>query len=166
MALETTGLVTQTEQEVLDSIITSEQDLVSPSIDISDDTALGQTNQIMASEIASANQGIQDVYDQRDITKAEVKALDDNVSWLGITRQPAAATNGEVLFSGVNNTTIVAGSLVQNDSTQDNYAVDSTFAITATSARQFKVKVLTLATGTYTVSHCNTDTYTVRPCPV
>ncbi len=152
MALTTTGLETQTEQEVLDSIIASEQELVSPTINVDDDTSLGQVNQIMANQIALTNEGIQDVYDQRDINKAEGKALDDNVSWLGITRQSAAPTFGEVNFTGDDNTTIVAGSLVQNDSTGDNYSVDATFSISSIAARAFNFKVLTLATGTYTVT--------------
>jgi len=37
----------------------------------------------------------QDVYDQRNLDVAEGKALDDNVSWLGIKRQGSYPTNGE-----------------------------------------------------------------------
>ncbi len=152
MPLTAEGLVVQTFQEVLDDIILAEQDNVSSQIDVNDDTALGETNKIMAAEIATTNQGVQDVYDQRNINNAEGKALDDNVSWLGITRQDAAATGGEALFTGINNTVITSGSQVQNDATQAIYAVDNIFTITATSCRSFKSKIIDVAEGTFTVT--------------
>lgn len=153
MALTTQGLTVETFQEVLDAIITSLQEEVSPSIEVGDDTALGQANQIFATQIALANELIQDIYDQRDINKAEGKALDDNVSWLGITRQAESATAGEQLFTGDDNTTIVLGSLIGNDSTGDLYSLDDLVLISKNACRDFQFIVITLdVPNTYTVT--------------
>lgn len=153
MALTTQGLTVETFQEVLDAIITSLQEEVSPSIEVGDDTALGQANQIFATQISLANELIQDIYDQRDINKAEGKALDDNVSWLGITRQAESATAGEQLFTGDDNTTVVLGSLIGNDSTGDLYALDNLVLISRNKCRAFEFIVITLdVPNTYTVT--------------
>ena len=73
MALSSAGLTVQTYEEILDSIIVAEQENVDPSIEVGDDTALGETNKIMAAEVALVNELLQDIYDQRSIFNAEGK---------------------------------------------------------------------------------------------
>lgn len=136
MAIEETGLIVQSYESILREIIEEEQKLISKSIDVGDDTGLGQANQIMAQRIALVNEAIQDVYDQRDIQKAEGKALDDNVSWLGITRQAAAATAGEVYFKGDDGTIIASNSFIQNASTLERYTTNTAVVISKNNARE------------------------------
>lgn len=143
MALTIDGLTVPTFQEVISEIITQEQTNVSPSINVSDDTALGQLNQIFAAQIATTNQLLQDIYDQRNIFAAEGKALDDNVSWLGVFRQGAAATSGEAYFTGIDGTVISGGSLVQNDSTKEAYTLDLAVSIDKAACREIIIKLVT-----------------------
>ncbi|MCP4394942.1 MAG: hypothetical protein GY804_11850, partial [Alphaproteobacteria bacterium] len=153
MALTANGLTVPTYEEVLDAIITAEQENVSSQIDVDDDTALGQTNQIMAAQIALVNELTQDIYDQRSIFNAEGKALDDNVSWLGVYRQGAAATAGECYFRGVDGTLVPAGSLVQNISSKENYTLDLALQISRNSCRDCTFNVLNVLDSTlYTLT--------------
>ncbi len=147
MALETTGLVTQTFEEVLESIITNEQTLVSSDINVDDDTALGQTNQIMAAQIALVNQGLQDIYDSRDLTKAEGKALDDVVSWLGITRQAASATYGTQYFIGDNGVVIPLGAVVRSETNSATYTVTGAVQIINTACKAATVGLIDAFSG-------------------
>ena len=95
MTLPTTGLSVDSYDDILASIIASEKELISASIEVNEDTLLGQLNMIMSARLALANEGLQDVYDQRNINVAEGKALDDLVSLIGIQRQAPAPTKGE-----------------------------------------------------------------------
>jgi len=149
MALTDAGLTVQTYQEVLSSIIVQEQEDVNPSISVSDETSLGQTNKVMATQIALVNELLQDIYDQRSIYNAEGKALDDNVSWLGLTRQSATATAGEQYFVGNDGTIISQGSYVQNDSTLSNYTVDIPVQISRDACRACTIGVLTVDDSSY-----------------
>jgi uncharacterized phage protein gp47/JayE len=153
MAISSTGLDVQSYEEILDSIIVSEQTNISDTIDVDEDTALGQLNIIMAAELALVNEGIQDVYDQRDILKAEGKALDDNVSWLGITRQAAAATAGTQHFTGKDGTILASGSYVQNSATGQNYTLDSALTLSKSACRDLTFSILAVVDSTiYTVT--------------
>ncbi len=153
MALTVNGLTVPTYEEVLESIVTEEQINVSSQIDVDNDTALGETNQIMAAQISLANELVQDIYDQRSIFNAEGKALDDNVSWLGVYRQGAAATAGEAYFRGVDGTLVATGSLVQNISSKENYTLDASLEISKNACRDCTFNTLTvLDTTTYTVT--------------
>lgn len=153
MAIPLTGLSVQTSKEVLDSIISTEQQEVSSSIDTSSDTALGQLNQIMANQIESVNLLLQDIYDQRNILAAEGKALDDNVSWLGITRQGATPTKGEQYFKGNEGTTIPAGSFVQNTFTLESFTLDQATSLSKSACREITLGILQVLDSTlYTVS--------------
>lgn len=149
MALTETGLTVQTYEQVLDSIVVSEQENVSSKIEVDDDTSLGQTNKIMAQEISSVNELVQNVYNQRSIYKAEGTALDDNVSWLGLTRQQATATSGEQYFVGDDGTTLSAGSYVQNESTLENYTLNSAVSISKDSCRVADISVSTVNDSSY-----------------
>ena len=153
MAISSTGLTIQTYEEVLDDIIRLEQENVSSTIDVSDDTALGQTNQIFAQRIALVNEGIQDIYDQRNLYTAEGKALDDNISWMGITRQGDSATAGEAYFTGDDGTIIPSGSFVHYPAIIENYTTDAVVVIAKGVARDLTFSVLTvLDTTLYSVS--------------
>jgi len=152
MAIPSTGLEVQTFEEVFSTIIASEQELISSSININEDTLLGQLNTIMASRIALANEGLQDVYDQRNIDVAEGKALDDDVSWMGIQRQGAVATSGEQWFVGTDGTIIASGSMIRNSGAGDTYTLDSSVTISRTACKRIKIGVLTVTNSTaYTV---------------
>lgn len=153
MALTEQGLQIETQEEVLQNIVTSQQQNISPSIDVDDDTSLGQQNQIIAAQIALINQLAQDVYDQRNILLAEGKALDDAVTWLGIKRQAAAATTGEQHFVGDDGTNVPSGTILQNISTQDLYNLDTALLLTKDACRTCTFEVLNIVDSTqYTVT--------------
>lgn len=148
MAIPSTGLEVQTFEEVISSIIANEKELVSSTINANEDTLLGQLNTIMASRIALANEGLQDVYDQRNIDVAEGKALDDCISWMGIARQGAVATKGEQWFVGVDGITIPSGSLIRNSGTGDTYSLDSSLVISKSSCKSIKLSIITVSNST------------------
>lgn len=154
MPLTPEGLVVQTYKEILNDIIAEEQINVSPQIEVGDDTALGETNKIVAAQIAKLTELIQDVYDQRSLYHSEGKALDDNVSWLGITRLGATATYGTQFFVGTDGITIPANSFVRNSTNQENYTTDAAVTITRNACRKIVISVSTVDdTGyNYTVS--------------
>jgi len=153
MAISETGLSVQTYEELLDDIEQSEQENVSDTIDIDEDTILGQLNMIFAAQLALANQGIQDVYDGRKISVAEGIVLDDAVSWRGITRQGAVATAGEQWFVGKDGTVLSANSLVQNASSKENYTLDEALTITKGSAKELTFSLINaIDATTYTVT--------------
>lgn len=153
MALPSTGLQVSTYEEIFDEIITNEQELISSSINVNEDTLLGQLNTIMAARLALANEGLQDVYDQRNINVAEGKALDDTVSWMGIKRQGAVATSGEQYFVGTDGTIIASGSMVRNTGAGDTYTLDSSITISKSACRSITIGVATVSNSTaYTVS--------------
>jgi len=160
MTLPTTGLEVQTYEEVLDEIIASEQELISSSIAVDEDTLLGQLNIIMAARLALANEGLQDVYDQRNITVAEGKALDDCISWMGISRQGAVATSGEQYFAGTDGTIIGSGTMVRNNGAGDTFTVDASFTISKSACRSITVGVTTVANSTAYAPSVNGTTYT------
>lgn len=160
MTLPTTGLEVQTYEELLDSIIADEQELISSTINVNEDTLLGQLNIIMASRLALANEGLQDVYDQRNINVAEGKALDDAVSWMGIQRQGAVATAGEQYFVGSDGTIIAGGSMVRNAGSGDTFTVDTALTISKSACRKIKIGVTTVSNSTAYSPVVNGTTYT------
>lgn len=135
MALDITGLSVDTYEEIINNIATNQKVLISTALDNDVDTSLGQLNAIIAAQISLVNEALQDCYDQRDITKAEGKALDDAVSWLGITRQPASASFGTNYFTGDVDSIIISGTTVRSDSTGYSYTLDSTILLQAAACK-------------------------------
>jgi len=162
MALPITGLSVPTFEDTLSNVILSNQELISSSIAINEDTLLGQLNLIMSSRIALANEGLQDVYDQRNLDVAEGKALDDNVSWLGIKRQGSYPTNGEQWFVGVDGTILPSGAMVRNSGTGDLYTLDTSITISRLACKSITISVKSVTNSVdYTITLNSTAiTYT------
>ncbi len=153
MALTVNGLVVQTKEELLDVIIELQQQNISPNIEIDDDTALGQLNQIVSTHITFLNELAQDVYDQRNIYLAEGKALDDCVSWMGVFRQPATATSGEQYFSGDDGITVIPNSFVKNSFNNETYTTDDAVLVSKSACRACTIEVLNVLDSTmYTIT--------------
>jgi uncharacterized phage protein gp47/JayE len=162
MALETTGLTVATFETILDEIILEQQQNISSAIDVSDNTALGHLNKIFANQLASNAALLQDIYDQRDITAAEGKALDDLVTLIGLSRQAAQATSGETTFTGFQGINIPAGTTLRNQYTQDTYTVDLVTTLDIAACRDCIISVFNVInTQLYTLTIAGTNyTYT------
>lgn len=141
MALMLTGLEVPTYEETLQNIVDAQKEHVDNDIDVSDDTSLGQVNKIFSTHIRLANELLQDIYDQRSLENAEGKALDDNVSWLGLRRQGSTPTTGTQYFLGEEGTVITAGSLVRNTSTKDLYRLVSSVTLSRDSCREATISI-------------------------
>ena len=135
MTLPASGLVVDTKEQVLDSVIQRQQQDVSPNIEVDDDTGLGQVNQIICTHISLTNQLVQDVYDARNILVAEGKALDDTTAWMGVYRQRATATNGEQYFTGVDGTVVPPGAYVKNTFNGNTYRTDTAVSMSKAACR-------------------------------
>lgn len=160
MPLETTGLSIQTYEEALAFILQNEQAFISSQIDGSQETSLGQLNSIIASQVAILYQGLQDIYDARNIDVAEGVALDDIVSWIGITRQSAAATFGNIFLTGDVSSVIPSGTTFKSETNNSVFTLDENSTINVAACKDVTIRLIdAVDSGTdYTVS-INGDSY-------
>jgi uncharacterized phage protein gp47/JayE len=145
--------------EVLDEIETAERSNIDPNISVTEDTVLGQLNNIIGSSLSDLWALLQAVNDNFNIDVAEGKNLDDLATLRGVTRVPATRSNTDrQQFVGDNGTTIQANSLFSNVITGDRFfnpseiTLDSSACLSANLSVQ---QVSNLETYTITINGIN-----------
>lgn len=108
------GLTIRRQGEVIrnlkDRAVPIFQDLVPPndSVDVSDDSTIGRMIGLYSLPIADLWEAVQEVYLAFDPNSATGIALDNLVSYAGLTRQGATPTTAQIVVWGDENTTILA----------------------------------------------------------
>ncbi|MGL5232989.1 MAG: baseplate J/gp47 family protein [Fusobacteriaceae bacterium] len=102
-----------------------------------------------------------DVYNARAVSTANCTALDFVVNVIGVYRKTSTFSNGNVLFSGVNGTTIPNGTIVEsNQGVQYRTVTDATIDATGTT----NVEIISILRGSQSWSTANT--VNVLPLPI
>jgi uncharacterized phage protein gp47/JayE len=145
--------------EVLEEIETSERQLIDPNISVTEDTVLGQMNNIIGSSLADLWALMQAVNDNFNIDVAEGKNLDDLATLRGVTRFPATRSNTDrQQFVGNNGTVIQANSLFSNIITGDRFFNPSVITLDSSSCLSANLsvqQVINLETYNITVNGIN-----------
>jgi len=117
--------------EVLDEIEASEKSNINENINTQDDELLGQLNNIIATAISEQWALAEAVNDNFNPLKAEGTNLDDIASIIGVSRLDATpSTTTEQLFVGDEGVVVVAGSLLENPSTNDRFVTSEELTVT------------------------------------
>lgn len=137
MTLDATGFTRPRLDELKTSLDTSLSDVLGP-INTNADSVLGQVTGIQAASLDDAWEGLQENYDAMYPESAEGVSLDRAVSFLGITRIPAAPELVTAALYGTEGTIVPANSLAHADvqyfNTSDvfitaNAVIDSTVVV-------------------------------------
>lgn len=101
-----------------------------PTTDMENDSDIGQLIALFAEREALLWEFIETVYNILDPDAAEGAALDNLCKILGLNRLPATYTTINETFYGTNGTSILAGTIVANPDTGDQFTTDSNIIIT------------------------------------
>lgn len=115
--LSPTGLVIPRQPEIESDLVANYQTNIHPNINTSDDTFLGQNKQILAEAISKAYEVLEWANNQRAISTAEGKFLDDFGLQKGVSRLQATSSTLNVAIEGVDETFLPSGRLVEDPST-------------------------------------------------
>lgn len=139
--------------------------LVDPNdvVDTTPSTALGRLIGLVSPSISDLWEAAQQVYLAFDPNSATGIALDNLVSYGGLTRNPPTYSVASLLLTGEINTTIPSGSVVKAADTNNEFSTLSGVTLNAMSASGLVLKIGTVANATtYTLSYTlNSNTSTV-----
>lgn len=127
--LTSVGLIRPTYQDVFNALVSDIQ--AAPNVgSIRQDAGsiFGQLLAIISKKTIDLWEVLDTVYQSRSIT-AEGIALDDIVTWSGISRIPASKAEGHVVMFGTNSTSISTGMTVRNYITGDQFVLNSSSPI-------------------------------------
>ena len=144
MAITETGLEIRRFPEVEKDIQDELTDNLSTALVFDTDTLLGQLVSVIGAEIADEEALIQAVYDSFDIDKAEGVSLDRLVALIGVTRLSAAFTTGIQQFNGSDGTTVQAGSILSNPSSNAEFETLLELSLTPSSCEDVTYSVSTV----------------------
>jgi uncharacterized phage protein gp47/JayE len=120
MTLDSTGLTIKTQPEIYDDIVAEIR--ASPNlnpngrINLGVDSLLGIITAIFSDKIAELYQVIQGVYSSQYLAGAEGASLDLLCALNDVTRLPASASTAIATATGVNGTSITAGTIIRDPS--------------------------------------------------
>ncbi|MGL5749573.1 MAG: baseplate J/gp47 family protein, partial [Paraclostridium sp.] len=119
-----------------------------------------KTNKKMADMFHQMSLLGQTVYSSYSVDEAGGKALEDRVSWLGLSRLPSKKSSGIVEFTGVDGTFIPSNFRVATQSNKIYYTLNN---VTLDSSGNGSVAIESLNGGSDTKSEVNTITKIVNP---
>jgi uncharacterized phage protein gp47/JayE len=110
--LTTEGLVTRTLQEIKEEIETEQREQISPAVDQSTTSLLGQQNAIISNALAQIEEGLAALYSAMDPNSAQDDALDRLSAITGTYRRGATATQVSCSLEFSQTGTYAAGTLL------------------------------------------------------
>ena len=157
--LDENGLTIKRLPEVIEDIVTSEQENIDPDISTRDDELLGQLNTIFSSAIAEVWALSQAVNDNFNVLKAEGKNLDDLGVLTGTVRQAGSkSSTTNQRFVGNNGVTVLTGTILQNPITLDRFVTTNDITLDVASCISAKYSAATvLDNELYTLSVNNVE---------
>lgn len=158
MALTETGLEVKRLPEVVAELEAALKLSLGEDIDLTSDSLLGIMNSIYGTSIADQWALAQAVYDAFNIDVAVGKQLDDLVTLIGITRQPASPTSGDIEFTGTPNTIIPSNSQF-SDTVNNTYVNPLNVTLDITACANVIVDVTTVLDRTDYIVIIENDTY-------
>ena len=114
--LDSTGLTIRRYPEILETIKEALRVKLFNGLDLGEDTYLGQISSIIAREFAQLEEILQVIEDSKDRDKAEGTALDNLLYTIGVTRQGASSSSGEVYATCEEGTIIPAYTILKSES--------------------------------------------------
>lgn len=108
------GLTVRTVNDIKTEIETEEKSTISPAIDVSTTSPLGQVNAVVANQIASAEEGLAALYKAMDPSIATGDALDRLAAFNGVFRKAATRTSVTASLFFSNTGTYTSGALLAN----------------------------------------------------
>jgi uncharacterized phage protein gp47/JayE len=106
-----TGFVIETEQEILDRLAATARSTISPSLDVSQNSAIGRLLAIIASEITQNQELAQSVWNAfSDL--ADGQSLDNRAALTGTTRNPATYSTVTATVNMAASTSVSAGEII------------------------------------------------------
>lgn len=137
MAMTVAGLQTLRYAEIVENVKQSLYTDLSPSIDLSEDSAIGILLSTVCREIAGVYEIASEVYDSGVITKAEGTSLDELTLLNGIYRYVAKATTGFLEVTADNGTLLTTDSRIRSTAgdifnPREQYTITPTQSIGAT----------------------------------
>lgn len=112
--LDASGLKVDTVSDIKARLDSSVKAALGP-VNTDADSVVGQITGILASELATLNQSMQDVYNSMYPPSAEGVSLDGAVMYAGMSRNPATPTTAYAVCYGLDGTVIPFGSLARSD---------------------------------------------------
>lgn len=159
-ALTSNGLVIDRLPEVIEKIVETEKQLISPNVNTDSDTLLGQINTVVAEQVSRVLELVQAVNDNFNINTAEGKNLDDLAVLKNLQREEAAYTQGYVDFTGTPTTTININTTVSNPITGDKFKTSAGDTLNTNRAVYANVEITTVQNSTAYSIVINSTTYT------
>ncbi|MGL5714293.1 MAG: baseplate J/gp47 family protein [Paraclostridium sp.] len=159
MKLDSNGYKVATYQEILDEI-NNDIKVQIPNLSLDDSNPLIKINKKMADMFHQMSLLGQTVYSSYSVDEAGGKALEDRVSWLGLSRLPSKKSSGIVEFTGVAGTFIPSNFRVATQSNKIYYTLNN---VTLDSSGNGSVAIESLNGGSDTKSEINTITKIVNP---
>lgn len=153
MSLTSTGWVSKRYPEIFAELQTSLRNTIHPDLDVSSTSVIGQITAIFAAEIAKQYALGQAVYDSGNRDKAEGKNLDDLAALVGVTRNVSSPSNGTLILTGTNNTTVPAGSTFKTNDNKYVVAIRRDVLISNSVCQKAETQVSSVVNNTaYTIS--------------
>lgn len=153
MSLTSTGWVSKRYPEIVSELQQLLRDNVSPTLDVTSSSVIGQVVSIFAAAIASQYDLAAAVYDSGNRDKAEGKNLDDLAALIGVVRNTAFPSSGTLILKGANNTTINSGAQFKTNDNKRTVVTNTTTSLINSSCYACEVSVTSLQPSTvYNIS--------------
>lgn len=141
-----TGFQIETEQEILDRLAATARATISPSLDVSQNSAMGRLLAIFATVIAENQELAQSVYNSfSDLATGQ--ALDNRAALTGTTRNPATFSTVTATVNMDVSTAVTAGEIIASVDGNPDALFANDAAFTAPSTGNHSLAFTALSTG-------------------
>lgn len=159
LKLDSNGYKVATYEEILDEMNGDIKAQI-PNLSLDDSNPLIKLNKKMADMFHQMSLLGQNVYTSYSVDEASGKALEDRVSWLGLTRLPSKKSSGVVEFTGVAGTFIQSNFRVGTQSGKIYYTLNN---VTLDSNGRGEVSIESLSGGSDTKAEVGTVDKIINP---
>lgn len=131
-------------------------------LDVTADSNAGALIDLLTKKFATIWEGLEESYNSRDVNGAQGLSLDRICQMVGVSRAPATPTTVQGVLTGDNGTVIAAGSLVAQDTTNEEFSLNNNVTINTTNTIEASIEVGTVIDSTAYVITINSNNYTIN----